>query len=187
MGWGCGLVLCLPGLDCWVSFAPVFSCICCWVLILVSSPFYISICIFYWMMHRWIYLPWFTSEIRVQLATANIFSPSSNFFVDLFCYLNFISVMMYCLFLAALWSPAWKRLTSWLSLRDIFFCFCHFPVWFPESGVAFDCIDPWYLLSFLPCVKHSLLICYSNGNWWLHVRVQQEHRGLASLCTVCKK
>ena len=26
--------------------------------------------------------------------------------------------------------------TSWLSLRGIFFLFCHFPVWFPGSGVA---------------------------------------------------
>ena len=24
---------------------------------------------------------------------------------------------------------------------DIFLCFCHFPMWFPESGVVLDCID----------------------------------------------
>ena len=27
------------------------------------------------------------------------------------------------------------------ALRDIFFRYCHFHVWFPGSYVAFDCID----------------------------------------------
>ena len=152
-------------------------------------------------MHRWfgdlsskpnIYLSWFTSEIRVRLAPSNIFRPISKFLMAVllwifFVTLNFISVMLSCLFLAALWSPAGTGLNSWLYLRDILFRFCHFPVWFPGSGTTFDCINYWALLSSLPCVKHSLLICYNNGNWWLHVRVKQEHRGLASLCTVCKK
>ena len=38
-------------------------------------------------------------------------------FVDLFCYLcfTFVFIILSCLFLAALWSPAEKWLTSWLS------------------------------------------------------------------------
>ena len=37
-------------------------------------------------------------------------------FVDLFCYLCFVFVMLSChLFIAVLCSPAWKGLTSWLS------------------------------------------------------------------------
>ena len=32
-----------------------------------------------------------------------------------FCYLCFVSVILYCLLIAALWSPAGKGLTSWLS------------------------------------------------------------------------
>ena len=58
--------------------------------------------------------------------------------------------MLYCLFLAALLSPAWKGLTSWLfCVCDVFLCFCDFPIWCPGSGVVFICIDSWPLPSFL--------------------------------------
>ena len=71
--------------------------------------------------------------------------------MDHFCYLGFMSAMLSYLLLAALWSPVGKGLTSWLSLRDIFFRFSHFPVWCPVSGVAFDCIGSCSLLSSLLC------------------------------------
>ena len=35
-------------------------------------------------------------------------------FVDCFCYLCLVFVMLTCLFIAALWSPAGKGLASWL-------------------------------------------------------------------------
>ena len=35
--------------------------------------------------------------------------------MDPFCYLCFMSVMLSYLFFLAVWSPAWKGLTSWLS------------------------------------------------------------------------
>ena len=35
-----------PGFTCWISFAPVFSFIYCWVLIFALSPCYISIYMF---------------------------------------------------------------------------------------------------------------------------------------------
>ena len=35
--------------------------------------------------------------------------------MDPFCYLCFMSVMLSYLFLLAVWSPAWKGLTFWLS------------------------------------------------------------------------
>ena len=55
--------------------------------------------------------------------TVNMFKPSSDFywtfeggasFVDSFCYLCFmiVFVMLFCLFLAAFWSPAGKGLYS---------------------------------------------------------------------------
>ena len=47
------------------------------------------------------------------------------------------------LFVDALWSPAGKGLTSWLS-----FSLSHL---YPGSGVVLDCIDSWSLPSFLPC------------------------------------
>ena len=44
------------------------------------------------------------------------------------------------LFACALWSPAGKGLTSWLSLvvSNCEFVSSH---WYPESGVVLDCID----------------------------------------------
>ena len=45
------------------------------------------------------------------------------------------------LFLAALWSPAWKGLTSLLSCMLSLLVFFHFPIWCPGSGVIFDCTD----------------------------------------------
>ena len=44
------------------------------------------------------------------------------------------------LFVDALWSPAWKGLTSWLSfvMSGVKFSLSH---WYPWSGVVLDCID----------------------------------------------
>ena len=47
-----------------------------------------------------------------------------------------------CLFICALWSPAGKGLTSWLSLVVSNCEFVTFPFnWYPGSGVVFDCIN----------------------------------------------
>ena len=49
--------------------------------------------------------------------------------------------MLSHLFIAALWSPVGKGLTSWL-LFVMFNCvFSHFPMWYPGSGVVLDCIN----------------------------------------------
>ena len=45
-----------------------------------------------------------------------------------------VSVILSCLFLAAVWSPAGKGLTSWLSCMLCFLVFCHFSIWYPRSG-----------------------------------------------------
>ena len=34
---------------------------------------------------------------------------------------------------------------------DVFLCFCHFPLWYPGSGVVLDCIDSWSMPSSLLC------------------------------------
>ena len=59
--------------------------------------------------------------------------------MDHLCYLCLVFVMLSRLFIAALWSPAGKGLTSWLLF--VMFVFCHFPMWYPESRVVLDCID----------------------------------------------
>ena len=45
-----------------------------------------------------------------------------------------------CLFICALWSPAGKGLTSWLSfvVSAVSLSLSH---WYPGSGVVLDCID----------------------------------------------
>ena len=45
-------------------------------------------------------------------------------------------VMLSRLFIAAVWSPAGKGLVC-----DVYLCFCHFPMWYPRSGVVLDFID----------------------------------------------
>ena len=60
--------------------------------------------------------------------------------MDHLCYLCRGFVMLSRLFIAALWSPAGNRLASWLSFV-MFIVFCHFPMWYPGSGVVLDCID----------------------------------------------
>ena len=61
--------------------------------------------------------------------------------MDHFCYLCFMFVMLYCLFNVALWSPAGKELTSWLSCVWCFVVFCHSSIWCPGLGVVLDCIN----------------------------------------------
>ena len=74
-----------------------------------------------------IYVSWSTSELRVRLAPLNRFKPSSKIFygpfqggtsfVDLLCFCSVLYLLCLCarLFICALWSPAGKGLTSWLS------------------------------------------------------------------------
>ena len=52
-----------------------------------------------------------------KLSSKSIFTDRSKAVLLLriiFCYLCFVFVMLYCLFIAAMWSPAGKMLTAWL-------------------------------------------------------------------------
>ena len=67
-------------------------------------------------------------------------------FVDHLCYLCLVFVMLSCLFIAALWSPAGKGLTSWL-LFVMFNC----------VSVTFPCgiLDQiWFLIESIPDLCH---------------------------------
>ena len=75
--------------------------------------------------------------------------------MDLFL---FVFAIMSWLFLAALWSPVGKGLTSWLSkLYVMFSVFCHFPMRCPGSGLVPDYIDSWSLPSSLLLLFFSVL------------------------------
>ena len=72
-----------------------------------------------------IYVSWSTFELRVRLAPWTGLSPPVRYFywpflggtsfADHLCYLCLVFVRLSRLFIAALWSPAGKVLTSWLS------------------------------------------------------------------------
>ena len=57
--------------------------------------------------------------------------------MDLLC---FVLSCVCCLFICALWSPAGKGLTTWLSfvVSTVSLSLSH---WYPGSGVVLDCID----------------------------------------------
>ena len=72
-------------------------------------------------------MSWSTFELKVRFAPWNQFNPSSKIFywpfqggtsfVDLLCFFYFLCLLCLCacLFICVFWSPAGKRLTSWLS------------------------------------------------------------------------
>ena len=66
---------------------------------------------------------------------------------------------MFCarLFICALWSPAGKGLTSWLSfvVSSVSLSLSH---WYPGSGVVLDCIDSWSLHHYLLWSKSELRV-----------------------------
>ena len=68
--------------------------------------------------------------------------PGRWLFVDLLCFCSVLCLLCLCarLFICALWSPAGKGLTSWLSfvVSDVSLSLSH---WYPGSGVVLDCID----------------------------------------------
>ena len=107
-----------------------------------------------------IYVSWSTSELRVRLAPLNRFKPSSKIFywpfqggtsfVDLLCFCSVLCLLCLCarLFICALWSPAGKGLTSWLSfvVSAVSLSLSH---WHPGSDVVLNCIDSWSLHPYL--------------------------------------
>ena len=111
-------------------------------------------------------MSWSTSELRVRLAPLNRFKPSSKIFywpfqggtsfVDLLCFCSVLCLLCLCarLFICALWSPAGKGLTSWLSfvVSSVSLSLSH---WYPGSGVVLDCIlvDSWSLHPYLLCMN----------------------------------
>ena len=70
--------------------------------------------------------------------------------MDHLCCLCLVFAMLSCLFIAALWSPEGKGLTSWL-LFVMFNVLFHFPIWYPGTVVVFivSIPDPCCLSYFL--------------------------------------
>ena len=66
----------------------------------------------------------------------------SAYFADSFSYLfiMLVCVMLSCLFLAALWSPAGRGWPLGSLVCGVFLYFCCFSMWCPRSGVVLGCI-----------------------------------------------
>ena len=98
--------------------------------------------------------------IKGEVGAVKPFKPSSKIFywpfqggtsfVDLLCFCSVLCLLCLCarLFICALWSPAGKGLTSWLSfvVSAVSLSLSH---WYPGSGVVLDCIDSWSLHPYL--------------------------------------
>ena len=97
---------------------------------------------------------WSTSVLRARLApSSKIFYwpfQGGTSFVDLLCFCSVLCLICLCVrvFICALWSPAGKGLTSWLSfvVSTVSLSLFH---WYPGSGVVLDCIDSWSLHPYL--------------------------------------
>ena len=95
-------------------------------------------------------LYYYTRKLFYHLKQAQkSISNLSNYFTDrskavlllwIFCSVLWLLCLCARLFICALWSPAGKGLTSWLSfvVSSVSLSLSH---WYPGSGVVLDCID----------------------------------------------
>ena len=67
-----------------------------------------------------------------------------------FCYLCFLFFMLSCLFITALWPPAGKGLTSWLSFAMFYCVFVTFP-----CGILGQV---WYSTVLIPDLCHGIIL-----------------------------
>ena len=79
-----------------------------------------------------------TPEIKVTVGENSVRHSMNGSFMFLFC----LVFAMFCarLFICALWSPAGKGLTSWLSFV-VSYVSLSLSHWYPGSGMVLDCID----------------------------------------------
>ena len=65
--------------------------------------------------------------------------------LDHLCYSCLVSVVPSSQLIAALWPGlvviCWERTDLLALVCDVSLCCCHFPMWYPGSGVVLDCID----------------------------------------------
>ena len=73
--------------------------------------------------------------------------------MDHFCYLCFVFVMLSCLFVAALWSPAGKGLALGSLMCGVLLCFVTFPcdvlgwVWYLFVSISDLCLHTYFVIS----------------------------------------
>ena len=124
--------------------------------------------------------------LRLKGASSKIFYwpfQGGTSFVDILCFWSVLFLLCLCarLFICALWSPAGKGLTSWLSfvVSAVSLSLSH---WYPGSSVVLDCIDSWSLHPYLLCTGSSESIPVKMPHWWksrvtAHISVECLHSG----------
>ena len=139
-------MLCLlsgpPGFNCLISFATVFSCMFCWVLIFVLSPFVILIiCTWRRVRDKFMRIKHICVLIHIRIkgevGTVKLLSPPVILLLTIprwykcICFVDFfyayVFAILSCQCHAALWSPARKGLPSWLSWFNVFSVLLTFP------------------------------------------------------------
>ena len=124
-------------------------------------------------------MSWSTSELRVRLALLTRFKPSSKIFywpfqdgtsfVDLLWFCSVLCLLCLCarLFLCALWSPAGKGLTSWLSFVVSNCEFVTFPLvsWVRCGTWLYRFLIFAPLLTFTSFDVKFTRICLENVSW----------------------
>ena len=123
-----------------------------WYMVLITQSKYL-------LSRPWIYQSWYSkfhvnNSIKIQYNTFGTCpAESCEFSQEHFLPANTVSfgapfvdplylvfLILSCMFIAALWSHAGKGLAPRLSCGWCFLCLCHFPMWWPESGVVHDYI-----------------------------------------------
>ena len=168
--WCFGCLSSPPGFTCWISFAPIFTFIYCWVLFFALSPCYILILYVLgvdalisqgsFIQTKYIYVSWSTSELKVRLARCkNSLSPPVKYFTDRLRWYFFCgSFIFFCLAFAlplcvsvymCLVVTCWERADL---LAPVFGCLIVSLLlshWYLGSGLVLDCIDSWSLHPYL--------------------------------------
>ena len=84
------------------------------------------------------------SEVTGQYREKSLSPPVKRFywpFQGSASFVDHIWLFIFCVFIAALPSPAGKDLPLGSLVCEVLLCFCQFSMWYPGSGVVFHCID----------------------------------------------
>ena len=108
--------------------------------------------------------------------------------MDRSCYLYLVFVILSCLFIAALWSPAWKGLTFWLLIVMLNCVFVTFPfgilgqVWYLIVSIPDPCRLSYFSLYTVLSINilfHTKHMCIYMGvkNFWPFIIIPTSENG----------
>ena len=95
--------------------------------------------------------------------------PRCSFFWEsiLSLYVFLFAYVCSCSLMITYWVRA--NLLAYVCVRDVFLCFCHFPIQCLRSSVVFDCIISWSLLSFFLCFSVMMHYISHETSIWARI------------------